>query len=184
LDTIQKINDAGDLEIRTDSGRSIAFNICEHPHLDHGYAVTSHSRQGQTADRVLVHVGTEKSERLVNNRFEYMSVSRGQYDAQIYTDNRSELAREESGRLLLGTASRAARAGANQKFASCTAAPASASPGRFVHPATWVVSLMPIHRLVEHGGRTQAAARGRVPTTRRDAFTTRKTDTRETHPQA
>jgi hypothetical protein len=62
LGTIQKINDAGDLEIRMDSGRDIAFNIREHPHLDHGYAVTSHSSQGQTADRVLVHVDTEKSE--------------------------------------------------------------------------------------------------------------------------
>ena len=56
--------------------------------------MTSHSSQGQTADRVLVHVDTEKSELLVNNRFAYVSVSRGQYDAQIYTDNRSELARD------------------------------------------------------------------------------------------
>jgi hypothetical protein len=52
----------------------------EHPHLDYGYAVTSHSSQGQTADRVLIHVDTEKSELLVNNRFAYVSVSRVQYD--------------------------------------------------------------------------------------------------------
>ena len=96
LGTIQKINDAGDLEVRMDSGREVTFNIREHPHVDHGYAVTSHSSQGHTADRVLVHVDTEKSELLVNNRFAYVSVSRGQYDAQIYTDNRSELARDLS----------------------------------------------------------------------------------------
>jgi hypothetical protein len=30
-------------------------------HVDYGYAVTSHSSQEQTADRVLVHVGTEKA---------------------------------------------------------------------------------------------------------------------------
>jgi conjugative relaxase-like TrwC/TraI family protein len=94
LGTIDKINDAGDLKIRMDSGREVEFNIREHPHLDHGYAVTSHSSQGQTADRVLIHVDTEKSELLVNNRFAYVSVSRGQYDAQIYTDNRDELARD------------------------------------------------------------------------------------------
>ena len=107
LGTIQKINDAGDLEVRMDSGRDVTFNIREHPHLDHGYAVTSHSSQGQTADRVLVHVDTEKSELLVNNRFAYVSVSRGQYDAQIYTDNRSELARDLSRDLLRPTATEA-----------------------------------------------------------------------------
>ena len=58
--------------------------------------MTSHSSQGQTADRVLIHVDTEKGELLVNNRFAYVSVSRGQYDAQIYTNDRSELARDLS----------------------------------------------------------------------------------------
>ena len=79
-----------------DSGREVRFNIREHPHLDHGYAVTSHSSQGQTAERVLIHVDTDKSELLVNNRFAYVSVSRAQHDAQIYTNDRSELARNLS----------------------------------------------------------------------------------------
>jgi ATP-dependent exoDNAse (exonuclease V) alpha subunit len=96
LGTIEKINDTGDVQIRMDSGREVAFNIREHPHLDHGYAVTSHSSQGQTADRVLIHVDTDKSELLINNRFAYVSVSRGQYDAEIYTNDRSELARDLS----------------------------------------------------------------------------------------
>ena len=104
LGTIEKVNDAGDVQIRMDSGREVAFNIREHPHLDHGYAVTSHSSQGQTADRVLIHVDTEKSEFLVNNRFAYVSVSRGQYDAQIYTNDRSELARDLSRDLTQRTA--------------------------------------------------------------------------------
>jgi hypothetical protein len=37
----------------------VQLDPCLHPHLDHGYAVTSHSSQGQTADRVLIHVDTE-----------------------------------------------------------------------------------------------------------------------------
>ncbi len=94
LGTIERINDAGDLKIRMDSGHDVEFNIREHPHLDHGYAVTSHSSQGQTADRVLIHVDTDKSENLVNNRFAYVAISRGQYDAQIYTNNQDELARD------------------------------------------------------------------------------------------
>jgi conjugative relaxase-like TrwC/TraI family protein len=93
LATVEKINDTGDLQIRMDSGREVAFNIREHPHLDHGYAVTSHSSQGQTADRVLIHVDTDKSELLINNRFAYVSVSRAQHDAEIYTNDKSELGR-------------------------------------------------------------------------------------------
>ena len=96
LGTIERVSHSGNLEIRMDSGREVRFNIREHPHLDHGYAVTSHSSQGQTADRVLIHVDTDKSELLVNDRFAYVSVSRGQYDAQIYTNDSSELARNLS----------------------------------------------------------------------------------------
>jgi conjugative relaxase-like TrwC/TraI family protein len=96
LGTIEQINDAGDVQIRTDSGRNVQFNIREHPHLDYGYAVTSHSSQGQTADRALIHVDTEKGEQLVNARMAYVSVSRGQYDAEIYTNDKSELARDLS----------------------------------------------------------------------------------------
>ncbi len=59
--------------------------------------MTSHSSQGQTAQRrVLIHVDTEKSELLVNNRFAYVSVSRAQHDAYIYTNDGSKLSRSLS----------------------------------------------------------------------------------------
>jgi len=78
LGTIEKIDDSGNLQLRLDSGRTVAFNIKENPHLDYGYAVTSHSSQGQTADRVLVHVDTEQAgEKLVDRRLAYVAVSRG-----------------------------------------------------------------------------------------------------------
>ncbi len=96
LGAVEQVNSKGDLRIRMDSGREVRFNIREHPHLDYGYAVTSHSSQGQTAQRVLIHVDTEKSEFLVNNRFAYVAVSRAQDDAQIYTNNGSKLARSLS----------------------------------------------------------------------------------------
>ncbi|HVB87371.1 MAG TPA: ATP-binding domain-containing protein, partial [Candidatus Dormibacteraeota bacterium] len=93
LGTIAKIDARGNLQVRLDSGRVVAFNINENPHLDHGYAVTSHSSQGQTADRVLVHVDTEQAgEKLVNQRLAYVAISRGRYDAQIYTNDKSQLA--------------------------------------------------------------------------------------------
>ena len=82
------------MEIRWDSGRTSSFEAGERRHLDYGYAVTSHSRQGQKAGRVLVHVETERaSEKLVNQRLAYVAVSRGQYDAKIYTDDKVKLAR-------------------------------------------------------------------------------------------
>jgi conjugative relaxase-like TrwC/TraI family protein len=96
LGTVEQVNSNGDLRIRMDSGQEVRFNIREHPHLDHGYAVTSHSSQGQTADRVLIHVDTEKSELLVNNRFAYVSVSRAQHDAHIFTNDGSKLSRSLS----------------------------------------------------------------------------------------
>ncbi len=98
LGTIEKFDDSGNLQLRLDSGRKVAFNINENPHLDYGYAVTSHSSQGQTADRVLVHVDTEQAgEKLVNRRLAYVAVSRGRYDAQVYTNDKGQLA-EQLGR--------------------------------------------------------------------------------------
>ena len=92
LGTIEQIDVRGHLHVRLDSGRVVTFNIKDNPHLDHGYALTSHSSQGQTADRVLVHVDTEQTnEKLVNRRLAYVAVSRGRYDAQIYTNDKSHL---------------------------------------------------------------------------------------------
>lgn len=92
LGNIASVSQTGEMVIRTDSGRLVEFNIEDHPHLDYGYAVTSHSSQGQTADRVLVHVDTEEGQQLVNARMAYVAVSRGRYDAQIYTNDKEELA--------------------------------------------------------------------------------------------
>jgi conjugative relaxase-like TrwC/TraI family protein len=97
LGTIEKMDAQGNLQVRLDSGRAVSFNVKENPHLDHGYAVTSHSSQGQTADRVLVHVDTEQAgEKLVNRRLAYVAVSRGRYDAQIYTNDKSHLTEQLS----------------------------------------------------------------------------------------
>ena len=57
-----------------------------------GYAVTGHSSQGQTADRVLIQADTElEAKDLLNNRMAYVAVSRGAYDAQLFTNDREKL---------------------------------------------------------------------------------------------
>jgi conjugative relaxase-like TrwC/TraI family protein len=92
LGTIEKIDEDGNLRLRMDSGRQVEFNALEHRNLDFGYAVTSHSSQGQTADRVLIHVDSEQAHgALLNSRMAYVSVSRAQFDAQIYTNDAESL---------------------------------------------------------------------------------------------
>jgi pterin-4a-carbinolamine dehydratase len=61
-------------------------------HFDHGYAVTFHSAQGLTAERVLVNMDTDVHPDLMNNRFAYVSVSRASHDAQVFTNNATTLA--------------------------------------------------------------------------------------------
>lgn len=73
------------------SNRRLEFNACEHPHFDHGYAVTSHSAQGLTAERVLVHADTGVHPELLNSRFAYVSVSRASHDAVVFTDDVAKL---------------------------------------------------------------------------------------------
>jgi conjugative relaxase-like TrwC/TraI family protein len=86
LGTIEQIDAKGNLRIRLQSGRSVDFDIRKHPHLDYGYAVTSHSAQGATADRVLIHVDCESTHsELINSRLAYVAVSRARHDARIYT---------------------------------------------------------------------------------------------------
>src|SRR6266702_2793887 len=97
LATIERIEGDGHLKLRTDSGREVEFNAKQHPHLDYGYAVTSHSSQGQTAERVLIHVDTEQAPgELVNSRMAYVSVSRAQFDVQMYTKDAKALGYELS----------------------------------------------------------------------------------------
>lgn len=80
------------MRLKLDGGRSVDFDSQRFPHLDHGYTVTSHSSQGQTAERVLIHADTELGAReLLNHRMAYVSVSRGQWDAQIFTNDREKL---------------------------------------------------------------------------------------------
>jgi ATP-dependent exoDNAse (exonuclease V) alpha subunit len=92
LGTVEKIDGKGNLALRMDSGREAEFNIRQHPHLDYGYAVTSHSSQGQTADRVLIHVDSEQAHgELINSRMAYVSVSRAKFDVQMYTNDSKTL---------------------------------------------------------------------------------------------
>jgi conjugative relaxase-like TrwC/TraI family protein len=97
LGTIGSIDGDGRLNLKLDNGRAIELDPNRHMHLDYGYAVTSHSSQGQTADRVLINVDTELGAKdLLNSRMAYVAVSRGAHDAQIFTNNAAALGQELS----------------------------------------------------------------------------------------
>ena len=91
LGTVQRIDKDGQLSVKMDTGKFVSFDANQMRHFDHGYAVTSHSSQGLTADRVLVNIDTKTHPELINPRFAYVSVSRAALDAQIFTDNASTL---------------------------------------------------------------------------------------------
>lgn len=92
LGTITSIGDERRMALKMEDGRLVEIDPAKHPHLDHGYAVTSHSSQGQTAERVLVHVDTELGAKdLLNNRMAYVAISRGARDAQLFTNDREKL---------------------------------------------------------------------------------------------
>jgi ATP-dependent exoDNAse (exonuclease V) alpha subunit len=61
----------------------------EHRRFDHGFAVTSHSAQGLTAERVLVHGDT--SVHCSTRRIAYVSISRASHEATLFTDDLAKL---------------------------------------------------------------------------------------------
>ena len=93
LGTLERI-DGTSMTVRMDGdkARTLTFDASEMRHFDHGYAVTSHSSQGITTDRVLVNMDTTAHPELINTRFAYVSVSRASEDARIYTNDATTLA--------------------------------------------------------------------------------------------
>jgi conjugative relaxase-like TrwC/TraI family protein len=91
LGTIEQICNDGQLAVRMDNGKAVSFDGNRLRHIDHGYAVTSHSSQGLTAERVLVNIDSNVHPALINTRFAYVSVSGASHDVQIYTNDASAL---------------------------------------------------------------------------------------------
>jgi conjugative relaxase-like TrwC/TraI family protein len=91
LAAIESIAPDGRISARLDNDRQIEFDATEHRHFDHGYAVTSHSSQGLTAERVLVNADTGVHPDLLNSRFGYVSISRASHEATLFTNDLAKL---------------------------------------------------------------------------------------------
>jgi conjugative relaxase-like TrwC/TraI family protein len=92
MGTIERI-DRNQVSVKMDGAkeRTVSFDVAQMRHFDHGYAVTSHSSQGLTADRVLVNMDTKVHPELINTRFAYVSISRASEDVRIYTNDAAVL---------------------------------------------------------------------------------------------
>jgi ATP-dependent exoDNAse (exonuclease V) alpha subunit len=96
LGTLKRFDEDGRITLRMDSGKDVSFDPKHMRHFDHGYAVTSHSSQGLTSERVLVNMDTKVHPDLINSRFAYVSVSRASQDARIFTNSAETLAQSLS----------------------------------------------------------------------------------------
>jgi ATP-dependent exoDNAse (exonuclease V) alpha subunit len=81
----------GRISARLDSNRQVECNSQEHHHFDDGYAVTSHSSQGLTAERVLAARHRRPPGDLLNSGFGYVSISRASHEATVVTDDMAKL---------------------------------------------------------------------------------------------
>jgi conjugative relaxase-like TrwC/TraI family protein len=91
LAVIESIGTDGHIVARLDNNRQIDFSATDQRHFDHGYAVTSYSAQGLTAERVLIHAEAGVHPDLLSSRFTYVSVSRASHEVALFTDDLSRL---------------------------------------------------------------------------------------------
>jgi ATP-dependent exoDNAse (exonuclease V) alpha subunit len=96
LAVIDAFRPNGHISAHLDNGRRIEFDATAHRHFDHGYAVTSHSAQGLTAERVLINADTAVHPDLLNSRFGYVAVSRASHQATVFTNDTSRLGHQLS----------------------------------------------------------------------------------------
>jgi ATP-dependent exoDNAse (exonuclease V) alpha subunit len=94
MGTITKLDKDGNVTVKLDdSSRTISWNLKDNKHVDYAYAMTSHSSQGATVDRALIHIdtGDSRARALIDQTLAYVATSRPRYDAQIFTDDSDRL---------------------------------------------------------------------------------------------
>lgn len=80
--------------LTTDKGKAVKLDTSKPQAIDYGYAVTSHSSQGKTIDRVLIHAEMTESKQILSERMARVAVSRARDEALIFTDDAERFARK------------------------------------------------------------------------------------------
>jgi ATP-dependent exoDNAse (exonuclease V) alpha subunit len=90
---VKCLDPSGNIEVILDKGVTARWNLRENRHIDYAYVMTSHSAQGTTVDRVLIHVDTSdyRLTGLIDKTMAYVAASRPQHDLQLFTDDAARL---------------------------------------------------------------------------------------------
>jgi ATP-dependent exoDNAse (exonuclease V) alpha subunit len=94
LAIVESIEPNGQILARLHNNRRLEFNPTQYRPFDHGYAMTSHSAQGVTSERVLIHADTDVHPELLNSRFAYVSTSRASHEVTIFTNDAMSLSQQ------------------------------------------------------------------------------------------
>jgi conjugative relaxase-like TrwC/TraI family protein len=99
---VTRVLDRQSIEVQRADGRLeiLALDTARDQHIRHAYVQTAHAAQGRTADRVMVHAESGRTN-LVDQASMYVALSRARREAGLYTDDR--------GKLAVGVAEREAR---------------------------------------------------------------------------
>lgn len=97
LGRIEKIDDRGNIQVKTNDDRDLRFNLDEkgsksYNYISHAYALTEYKAQGQTVDAVIWHTRAEDQFKEANtmNSF-YVSITRAREEAIVFTDSKEDL---------------------------------------------------------------------------------------------
>lgn len=131
------------LSLMSDKGKAVMLDKEQPYAIDYGYVVTSHSSQGKTIDRVLIHAETSESKQILNERMAYVAVSRARDEAFIFTDDAEKLAfkmarqieKSEITRAKAETIEHAPQVSEVKPLAGLPAAPKSLTPEIKIQPA-------------------------------------------------
>lgn len=87
---VMKLNkDSKKAFVECSNGEIKELDLNKKNHLDHAYAMTVHSSQGTTVDKVIVNLDTKS--KTTNKEVFYVAISRARHEAHVYTDNLKEM---------------------------------------------------------------------------------------------
>jgi ATP-dependent exoDNAse (exonuclease V) alpha subunit len=80
----------GQAHVITRDGEVREVNLSSNRHWNHGYVITAHAAKGATADRVLIHAESHRSN-LRNQCSLYVGISKARDEARVFTDDVAKL---------------------------------------------------------------------------------------------